>query len=86
MPRFILYSRSYCHLCDDMLKALNAFLGDAAIPIDVIDVDADPALVTLYDELVPVLVGIRDAQAPRQLRHYVLGENAVRVFLGGNGH
>ena len=60
MPRFILYSRSYCHLCDDMLKALNALLGDAAIPIDVIDVDADAALVTLYDELVPVLVGIRD--------------------------
>ena len=28
MPRFILYSRSYCHLCDDMLKALNAVFPD----------------------------------------------------------
>jgi hypothetical protein len=27
--RFILYSRSYCHLCDDMVTALRALCGDA---------------------------------------------------------
>ena len=86
MPRFILYSRSYCHLCDDMLKMLNALLGDTAIPVDVIDVDADSMLVARYDELVPVLIGLREGHAPRQLCHYVLDENAVRVFLAGDGY
>jgi len=81
--RFILYSRSYCHLCDDMLDALKGLIGEQTYPIDVRDVDADPVLLTLYDELVPVLVGVRENQPPRQLCHYFLNENKVRDFLAG---
>ncbi len=80
MPHFILYSRSWCHLCDDMLQALRALVGDA-VGIDVIDVDADPALVERYDELVPVLVACRSGQPDEQLCNYFLNENAVRDFL-----
>ena len=40
MPRFILYSRSYCHLCDDMLSALKQLAGDT-VAVQVIDIDAD---------------------------------------------
>jgi hypothetical protein len=82
---FTLYSRSYCHLCDDLLQALKAFdpaAGTAAaFPIDVIDVDADPALVELYDELVPVLMGSRNGGPPERLCHYFLDEAKVREFL-----
>ena len=78
--RFILYSRSYCHLCDDMLIALRELCGDA-LPIEVIDVDLHAELVERYDELVPVLVGVEDGQAPRQLCNYFLNENNVRAFL-----
>ena len=53
--QFTLYSRSYCHLCDDMLHALHTLLGPDTYPIRVLDVDADEALVAQYDELVPVL-------------------------------
>ena len=76
---FTLYSRSYCHLCDDMLEALNA-LQTAARPftVDVIDVDADAALVARFDELVPVLFG--DLDKP-ELCHYFLDEEAVRRHL-----
>ena len=81
MPHFILYSRSWCHLCDDMLQALRSLTGDS-VRIDVLDVDADPLLVEQYDELVPVLVGHRSGQAPEQLCHYHLDEAAVRRFLG----
>lgn len=82
MPHFILYSRSWCHLCEDMLHALRALAGDT-VRIDVVDVDADPALVEQYDELVPVLVGHRPGQPAEQLCHYHLDEAAVRRFLDG---
>ncbi len=82
MPRFILYSRSYCHLCDDMLSALEHLAGDE-VPVTVIDIDAEgnDDLLARYDELVPVLVGQRDGQPEQQLCHYFLNENTVRVFL-----
>lgn len=80
MTHFLLYSRSWCHLCDDMLQALRALVGEIW-RIDVIDVDADPALVERYDELVPVLVGRRPGQEDEQICNYFLNENAVRDFL-----
>ena len=82
MPHFILYSRSYCHLCDDMLSALKTLAGEE-VAVAVIDIDAEgnEALLARYDELVPVLVGQRDGQPERQLCHYFLNENIVRDFL-----
>ena len=77
---FILYSRSYCHLCDDMLKALRALIAEQ-LPIEVVDVDLHADLVERYDELVPVLMGVEEGQAPRQLCNYFLNENNVRSFL-----
>ncbi len=83
MIRFTLYSRSYCHLCDDMLAALNKLLADSEFEfaVDVIDVDADSDLVALYDELVPVLIATKQGHEPTQLCHYFLDEPAVRSFL-----
>ena len=76
---FTLYSRSYCHLCDDMLDALNALQGEGPrFTVDVIDVDADEALVARFDELVPVLYG--ELSEP-ELCHYFLDEAAVRRHL-----
>ena len=76
---FTLYSRSYCHLCEDMLAALNALQGPGLrFTVDVIDVDADPALVERFDELVPVLYG---ELAGDELCHYFLDEAAVRRYL-----
>ncbi len=76
---FTLYSRSYCHLCEDMLAALNA-LQDAGtrFQVEVIDVDHDPALVERFDELVPVLFG---DPAQDELCHYFLDAAAVRLYL-----
>lgn len=78
---FSLYSRSYCHLCDDMLEALQALSGEYAFTVEVIDVDADEALVAQFDELVPVLFGrVGDGQSV-QLCNYFLDEPAIRSFL-----
>ena len=80
-PHFTLYSRSYCHLCEDMLAALQAFMARQGLPytVDVVDVDADPSLVARFDELVPVLYG--DPAGP-ELCHYFLDETALRRHLG----
>ena len=77
--QFTLYSRSYCHLCDDMLEALLALQGEGRrFDVKVVDVDADEALVARFDELVPVLFG--DPAQP-ELCHYFLDAEAVRAYV-----
>ncbi|MGV7209725.1 glutaredoxin family protein [Oxalobacteraceae bacterium A2-2] len=79
---FTLYSRSYCHLCQDMLEALLRLrTPERPFTVDVIDVDADPALVERYDELVPVLYASLDQP---ELCHYFLDEDKVRAALALN--
>ena len=53
--RFTLLSRSYCHLCEEMLEALRPVV--AGVPVDVIDVDAPEhaALEARWGDAVPVL-------------------------------
>ena len=62
-----------------MLDALQA-LNSPAHPftVEVIDVDADAALVAKYDELVPVLFG--DLDQP-ELCHYFLDAAKVGAWL-----
>jgi hypothetical protein len=64
-----------------MLAALQAFMArqGQAYAVDVVDVDADPALVARYDELVPVLVA---GPGGTELCHYFLDEGALRRHLG----
>ena len=71
-----LYSRAWCHLCDDMRAALEPLLAEFGAQIEVIDVDSDPALEARYNELVPVLLcdGI-------ELCHYRIDESRVREAL-----
>lgn len=80
---FTLYGRSWCHLCDDMLAALRAFETPARpFAITVLDVDADPALLARFDELVPVLYG--DPEGP-ELCHYFLDREVVARYLAAQG-
>lgn len=82
--RLTLYSRSYCHLCDDLLAGLLAMpCPSQPFTVDVIDVDAaaeagDGGPLARFDTLVPVLFG--DLQQPA-LCHYFLDEAAVRHWL-----
>ena len=82
MHQLVLYSRSYCHLCDDMLAALRTLDCEFKFKVEVIDVDASEELVALYDELVPVLVAKGPRMPDMQLCHYFLDVAKVRAFLG----
>ncbi|MGZ3237002.1 MAG: glutaredoxin family protein [Burkholderiaceae bacterium] len=82
LSHFILYSRSYCHLCDDMLAALQALSKEFVFHVLVVDIDADESLVAQYDELVPVLAGGKTEEVDMvQLCHYFLDVDKVRAFL-----
>lgn len=87
MTQFTLFARSYCHLCDDMLAALQAMApAQQPFTVAVIDIDAaaeagDPAPLAVFDELVPVLFG--DLHQP-ELCHYFLDELAVRNWLAAS--
>lgn len=83
--RFIIYSRSYCHLCEDLRLALLVAMEAQAIQVEMIDVDADPQLVERYDELVPVLMGEAAEGTWREICHYVLDEAALHRHLAELG-
>lgn len=74
--RLTLYSRAYCHLCEDMLAALQALRDELAFEVDVFDVDADPLLQARYGEWVPVL-----AHGDVELARVRLDPAAIRAYL-----
>lgn len=49
-------SRTDCSLCEDMLAALVALLGEAAQQVEVIDIDEHPELARRYGSRIPVLM------------------------------
>lgn len=71
-----LYGRSYCHLCDDMAAALEPLLTEFGCRVDILDVDATPALAARYGDKVPVLM-----LAGAELCHYFLDPGRVRAAL-----
>ncbi len=76
MRRLTVYSRAWCHLCDDMLAALQPLREEFEFGLDVIDVDERPEFEGLYGERVPVLVA-----DDRELCQYRLDTPAVRAYL-----
>jgi thioredoxin reductase (NADPH) len=72
--RLTLLVRAYCHLCDEMRAALAEHA--AAIPVDELDVDADPALEARWGDKVPVLLA-----DGRELCHYRLDADALTALV-----
>ncbi len=75
-PALTLYSRTWCHLCEDMLSGLQVLQAGQPFELTVIDVDSNPALERCYGELVPVLM-----HGKRVLCHYHLDITAVTDYL-----
>ena len=72
------YGRDYCHLCHDMVAALEALRPVYHFALEVIDVDEDEALEQRYGQLVPVLVG-----SGGEICHYHLDRAALDAYFGG---
>lgn len=78
--KLTLLSRTYCHLCHDMEEALAPLAAEFGAEVEVLDVDADPALEQRWGELVPVLLS-----GEQELCHYFLDVPKVRDYLGQIG-
>jgi thioredoxin reductase (NADPH) len=78
--RLTVYSRAYCHLCDDMIAGLRDMQAGGRFMLDVIDVDSDPALEARFGELVPVLMS-----ADGELCHYHLDAAKLNDYLSKIG-
>lgn len=75
-PALTLYSRTWCHLCEDMLTGLQQLRAGQPFDLVVIDVDGDPALEQRFGEWVPVLM-----HGDRELCHYHLDSAAITDYL-----
>jgi len=75
-PSLTVYSRTYCHLCDEMLAVLKPLQARYGFELQVIDVDSDPQLERRYGELVPVL-----AHGEHELCHYRLDAAVLTAYL-----
>jgi len=71
--RLTLYGRRYCHLCEDMERALARLRHELGFTLEIVDVDLDPELERRYGEHVPILVG----PDGREICHYFLDIQAL---------
>jgi hypothetical protein len=81
MVRLMLLTRAYCHLCDEMRAEVALVAAAAAVPIDEIDVDADPALEARWGDRVPVLLA-----GERELFHYRVDRAVLTAYLARAAH
>ena len=68
--------RHGCHLCDDMLMALEAVTTCRPFELDIIDISEDETLETLYGTRVPVLLGNDE-----EICYYFLDEEALQAYF-----
>lgn len=74
----VVYSREECHLCQNMILALQDLQEQVSFDFQVIDIDANPELVALYGERIPVLMSPIDNQ---EICHYFLDLEALDDYL-----
>ncbi len=74
--RLVLYGRAWCHLCHEMQSQLEGLRDELGFDLQVLDVDADPALEERYGETVPVL-----AHGDTELARVRLDAAALRAYL-----
>ena len=70
------YSRAYCHLCDEMIEALRGLQGLFHFEIAIVDVETDSELMRRHGEKVPVLM-----HGGHELCHYRLESAVVTAYL-----
>lgn len=79
-PELTVFARSYCHLCGDMIEALQPWQERLGFSLRVVDIDTDPGLEARYGELVPVLEGPEG----ERICHYFLDIEALQRYFGAS--
>ena len=74
------YSRTYCHLCDEMITGLQSLQARFPFTLRIVDVDSDDALEARYGEDVPVVT-----HGPNELCRHRLDVMRVTDYLAKIG-
>jgi len=74
--RLTLYVREDCHLCFDMISALNKLQVTLCFHTELVDVDSNATLLAQYGEIVPVLIGGNE-----EICHYHLDPIALDAYF-----
>ena len=74
--RLTVYSRSHCHLCEEMIAGLQDLQARFAFDVEIVDVDGDTTLNARYGDDVPVL-----AHGGRELCRHRLEPGTVTAYL-----
>lgn len=76
-----LYSRTGCHLCEDMENLLPSYLEEAGIALNTIYIDNNSELEQQYGTLVPVLKA-----GDKEICHYFLDVKALQQYISELGN
>lgn len=71
-----LYSRTGCHLCEDMESLLPSYLDGAGLSLNIIYIDNKADLEQLYGSRVPVLKA-----GQKEICHYFLDVKALQQYM-----
>ena len=74
------YTRRGCHLCSEMVQALECLRPELDFQLLDVDIDSDPELRSRYDTRVPVLTA-----GKVEICYYFLEETALRAYLESGG-
>ena len=75
--RVQLLTREGCHLCVPAAETVTRIAGEAGLPVELVDVDADPELRAEYGDRVPVV--LLDG---REHSHFTVDVERLRRDLG----
>ena len=79
MPRLTVFVRRGCHLCTDMVQALERLRPELGFEYSQVDIDQNPDLLRQYDTRVPVLVA-----GDTEICYYFLEEQRLRAWFQEN--
>jgi len=71
-----LLTRPGCHLCDDVRAVLERVTGELGVPLDEVDISADPELTRRWGELIPFTL-----VDGKQHAHWRVSERRLREAL-----
>ena len=78
-PRLTVFVRRGCHLCTDMVQALERLRPELGFECSQVDIDRNPDLRHQYDTRVPVLVA-----GDTEICYYFLEEQRLRAWFQEN--
>lgn len=78
IAELVVYGREECHLCQDMILALQNLQEQVSFKFEIVNIDTSEHLSVLYGDKIPVLVSKLDN---KEICHYFLDRMALDEYL-----